>query len=125
MGRGAEDHEIFAQREITKTISLAPPEKKEIGHYIIVPNEMTGPLHKEERPFWLRIFSSDKISVVALPQTHQCSEKGEWTLETNGGKRALDNGTENPDWCQNPQFFLNLKENTHLKVSRSFLINIL
>ena len=87
--------------------------KKKPGYYIIVPNVITT--KKEERPFWLRIFSSEKIEVIALPETHEVTLQCEWKPETAGGTPML-NGETNPLWCRNPQFYFDLKRPTHFKV---------
>jgi len=42
--------------------------------------------------------------------------QGEWTAEKAGGKLRAK-GKQNPRWCSNPQYFLNLEKPTHLKVS--------
>lgn len=55
----------FAQREITKTVTLSPVFDKKNVHYIIVPNtEENGNKKEEERPFFLRIFASEQIEVA-------------------------------------------------------------
>ena len=61
----------FEQREITKTTWLLPTHEKKNVHYIIVPNtEIEGGNKKEEeRPFFLRVFASEQIEVVQLPNT--------------------------------------------------------
>lgn len=50
----------LAQREITKNCVLTPEHDKKPVHYMIIPNTEPSPNKKEEeRPFHLRIFSSD------------------------------------------------------------------
>jgi hypothetical protein len=41
---------------------------------------------------------------------------GKWTQQTAGGRRTLTTGGDNKYWCRNPQYFLNLKKPTHLKI---------
>jgi len=54
----AEGGQRFSQREITKTLTLEPTYNKKNVHYIIIPNtENEG--KNPERPFFLRIFSSE------------------------------------------------------------------
>ena len=59
----------FEQREITRTIWLNPQHDKKNVHYIIVPNTEIENKKEEERPFFLRIFASEQIDVVQLPNT--------------------------------------------------------
>jgi hypothetical protein len=55
----------MAQREITKTMWLLPTHEKKNIHYIIVPNtEIENNRKEEERPFFLRIFSSETVELV-------------------------------------------------------------
>lgn len=50
----------FEQREITKTTWLLPTHDKKNVHYIIVPNtELENNKKEEERPFFLRVFTSE------------------------------------------------------------------
>lgn len=55
----AEGLQRFGQREITKTCWLSPIHEKKNVHYIIVPNSEIDNKKEEERPFFLRMFSSD------------------------------------------------------------------
>jgi hypothetical protein len=60
----------FEQREITKTQWFLPVVDKKNVHYIIVPNtEVENNKKEEERPFFLRIFSSEQIDLAQLPNT--------------------------------------------------------
>lgn len=54
------------QREITKNCILTPEHDKKPVHYMIIPNTETTNKKEEERPFYLRIFSSDPIQLVQL-----------------------------------------------------------
>eukprot|EP00358_Blepharisma_japonicum_P003985 CAMPEP_0202954634 /NCGR_PEP_ID=MMETSP1395-20130829/50989_1 /ASSEMBLY_ACC=CAM_ASM_000871 /TAXON_ID=5961 /ORGANISM="Blepharisma japonicum, Strain Stock R1072" /LENGTH=283 /DNA_ID=CAMNT_0049670317 /DNA_START=1094 /DNA_END=1945 /DNA_ORIENTATION=- len=100
----AEGLQRFAQREITKDLVLEPPEGKKEAHYIIVPYlEIDGKKLEAEtskkskgRMFWLRLFSSQSIEVLELPETYEIIEKGEWAEKTAGGRRTLRNGRDNP-----------------------------
>ena len=49
------------QREITKNCVLTPEYEKKPVHYMIIPNTETTIKKEEERPFYLRLFSSDPI----------------------------------------------------------------
>jgi hypothetical protein len=64
-------------------------------HYIIIPNtENEG--KNPERPFFLRIFSSEECELVQLPSTIEHKFEGSWAdINTNGGRRVLENGSEN------------------------------
>jgi hypothetical protein len=55
----------FAQREITKQITLNPVHDKKNVHYIIVPNTEEGANKKEKQtPLFLRVFASENIEVA-------------------------------------------------------------
>jgi hypothetical protein len=120
----AEGMQRFGQREISKDITLEPPEGKPQGHFIIIPNlEIDGKRLEEirntkrnGRQFWLRVFSQFPVEVVELADTKEIREKGEWTEDTAGGRRTLRNGKDNPLWCKNPQYFLNVTTPTLLKI---------
>lgn len=90
-------------------------EGKNHTYFIIVPNTITSNKKEEQRQFWLRVFSSEKIEVTELPDTIEFPLDGAWTDESSGGKRRIK-GKDNPHWCRNPQYFLNLKKPTHLKI---------
>lgn len=85
-------------------------------HYIIVPNTEVDSKKEEERPFVLRIFTSERVDLVELPKTIELAFLGKWVQSTAGGRRILQNGADNKHWCRNPQYFLNLKKPTHLKI---------
>jgi calpain len=86
----------FAQREITCTFSLLPEHDKKPVHYIIVPNTETTKKDEEQRPFFLRVFASEKnVEVVMLPPTIMLQYQGKWDKNTDGGRRILENGREN------------------------------
>lgn len=115
----------LAQREITKEMFLEVPEGQKDAMFIIVPNIVLDPKesfdHKKRnqkgRQFWLRLFSQHPIDVSELPETVEVPTfKGEWDGNTAGGKRLLRSGIDNPLWCKNPQYFLNLYAPTSLKI---------
>lgn len=115
----------LAQREITKEIFLEPGEGRKYGHFVIIPNlEIEGRKLESEaakgkkvnRPFWLRIFAQNPVDVVELSETIEVTVNGEWTEHTGGGRRALKTGKDNPLWCKNPQYFLNIRTHTILKI---------
>jgi len=108
-----EGEEIGGEREILKKMNLELEEKKKEQNYIIVPHLID--VSKGDRPFWLRIFSSDPIEVFVLPETYEVEEHGAWTKEFRQGPRLVA-GLENPNWCENPQYFLNLATQTHVKI---------
>jgi len=112
----SDDGQRFAQREIAKTIWLHPQHEKKNVHYIIVPNTETENKKEEERPFFLRVFASEQVELVQLPQPYEQQFQGKWDKNTAGGRRVMDNGKENQFWCRNPQYFLNLTKPTHLKI---------
>lgn len=98
-----EDENRLAQREITETITLTDIHEKKPCHYIIVPNVMNvGSVNKKDgKHFFLRIFASEHVDLVALPQTTETLLKGQWKKESAGGRRMIGT-TENQYWCKNP-----------------------
>lgn len=106
----------FAQREITKNCTLLPDFEKKPCHYMIIPNTENIGKKEEERPFFLRVFSSDPIDLVQMPNTIEQQFKDRWSTTTAGGRRIDDKGKENQYWCRNPQYFLNITRPTHLKI---------
>lgn len=56
-------------REITYQVTLKKFEGKNYGYYMIIPNTMTESRKDEQRPFWLRLFSSDPVEVYEMPNT--------------------------------------------------------
>ena len=120
----AEGIQRIGQREISKDIVLEVPEGKKEAHFIIVPNlEVEGKKLEQEtskknkgRQFWLRIFAQNSIQVTELSETFEIIEKGEWNDTTAGGRRVLKNGKDNPLWCRNPQYILNVSAVTLLKI---------
>jgi hypothetical protein len=85
---------------------------------MIIPNTEDYQQNKqeEERPFFLRVFSSDQIDLVQLPNTIEQQFQGKWAQTTAGGRRVDEKGKENQYWCRNPQYFLNITKPTHLKI---------
>ena len=119
----AEGMQRVGQREITKDILLEVPEGKKEAHFIIVPNlEIDGKRLESEvqkkkgRQFWLRIFAQNPLQVQELADTFEVIDKGEWNEVTAGGRRVVRDGRDNPLWCRNPQYFLNVSAVTLLKV---------
>ena len=37
-----------------------------------------------------------------MPETLEVSMEGSWDDSSAGGKRRMDNGKDNPNWCKNP-----------------------
>jgi calpain len=84
---------------------------------MIIPNtEFAQNKKEEERPFFLRVFSSEPMDLVQMPNTIEQQFKGKWDKTTAGGRRIDDKGKENQYWCKNPQYFLNITKPTHLKI---------
>lgn len=74
-------------RELTRTLWLTPQHDKKDVHYIIVPNtELEGNKKEEERPFFLRVFASDPLELVQLPNTLETPFSNKWGNNTSGGK---------------------------------------
>ena len=69
----------FKQREITCTLWLSPTHEKKNVHYIIVPNIESSPYKQtDERPFFLRVFSSEACELVELPKTIEQVYTSKW-----------------------------------------------
>lgn len=113
-GPDMEGGEIVPERETLKQLTLPLEEKKKEQNYIVVPH-MIDPT-SGGRQFWLRFFTSDPIELSVLPETIEVEERGTWSKDLKQGPRLLEGGTENPHWCENPQFYLNLKRPTHVKI---------
>lgn len=111
-----EGEDVLPQREVMKTLKLEMEEKKKEKeqNYIIVPHIVDPTVG--DRSFWLRIFASDPIEVSLLPETIEIEERGVWNKDLKIGPRLIEGAIENPNWCENPQFFLNLKNPTHVKI---------
>ena len=112
--KALDDNKRVAQREITLTTSLQTLPNKKPAYYIIVP--YLYEIKKDPKPFCLRIFSSDPLDVAVLPETIETTLKGDWGVDSAGGKRLSENNAENSTWCKNPQIFLNLIKPTHVKI---------
>ena len=84
---------------------------------MIIPNTEITNKKEGERPFYLRIFSSEKkIQLTQLQPTIEKQFQGKWNANTAGGRRIDEKGKENQFWCKNPQYFLNITKPTHLKI---------
>lgn len=60
----------FGQREITQNCWLTPEHDKKPVHYMVIPNtEVSQNKKEEERPFYLRVFSSDPVDLCQLSNT--------------------------------------------------------
>ena len=110
----ANDEDMTEKREILKKLKLELEEKKKEQNFIIVPHLIdpsTG-----DREFWVRITTSDPIEVCLLPETLETEKRGKWNKEFKQGPRLINGCIENPNWCENQQFFLNLERPTHVKI---------
>lgn len=95
-----------------------------MAHFVLVPNlEIDGKRLDEirntkrgGRQFWLRIFSQYHIDIVELSHTKEIVMRGEWTDDTAGGRRTARNARDNPLWCKNPQYFLDIHVPTKMKI---------
>lgn len=86
----------FKQREITCTLTLLPTHNNKPVHYIIVPNIENEPVKaSDERPFFLRLFASEKVEMVTLQPTIEQVFSSKWDKATGGGKRVDERGREN------------------------------
>lgn len=110
----AEGEDILPKREIVRKLKIELEEKKKEQSFIIVPHLVDTSVG--DREFWLRIFTSDPIEVCLLPETLEVEKKGQWSKDLKQGPRLINKSTENPNWCENQQFFLNLQKPTHVKI---------
>ena len=113
-----------SKREIGQMVTLKKAEDKKYGYFIIVPNNETENKKEEQRPFWIRLFASEHIDVMEIPETVEKVMEGAWTDITAGGRLKTKDGRDNPHWCRNPQYFLNLDKPTHFKVIEYFAFNM-
>jgi hypothetical protein len=82
-------------------------------YYHIVPNTARQEL---ETDFILRVFATKPIVLESVSPIPQYSLRGDWRrvgdLDSTGGplKISHSDGTprENPKWCQNPQFHVEI-----------------
>jgi hypothetical protein len=95
------------------------------NYYYLVPNTVK---RGQEGGFIVRVFAAESINVERVPAPFSHSLSGEWhrhgDMDTTGGpcKLLQDNVLkENSKWCQNPQFYIELKDpigvdEVHVKV---------
>jgi hypothetical protein len=69
---------------------------------MVIPNTETTNKADQERPFFLRVFSSEPIDLVQMPNTIKEEFKGKWSQTTAGGRRIDEKGKENQFWSRNP-----------------------
>ena len=106
------------KREITEVLTLKRQEGKNYGIYMIIPNIVDikeGVKKDDKRIFYMRLFASESIDIVEMPETLETTVDGQWTDNSAGGRRKIE-GKENPNWCRNPQYFLNFSQPTMLKI---------
>lgn len=61
-----------------------------------MPNIETEPVKaSDERPFFLRVFASEKVELVTLQPTIEQVFSSKWDKATAGGKRVDEKGREN------------------------------
>lgn len=68
------------------------------------------------KPQILKASKLDPIQVCLLPETKEVEERATWNKDLKLGPRLLSSKAENPNWCENPQFYLNLDRPTHVKI---------
>ncbi len=77
-------------------------------------------LIKQENNFWLRIFSSEEISINELPNPHEKSLELDWNAASAGGARYIKDSknhlVENCNWPLNPQYLLVFENSLHMKI---------
>lgn len=84
-------------------------------YYHVVPNTTKRQVACE---YILRVFSSKPVSLEAVPDLPRIVEKGEWRrvgeIDTTGGpptqSQADGVAKDNPKWCQNPQYHLQITD---------------
>lgn len=50
-----------------------------------------------------------------MPETLETFVDGAWNIDSSGGPRKISK-RDNPAWCKNPQYFLNIQNSTHVKI---------
>lgn len=103
-----------ATREVTYEVELRPAETG--MHYILICyQDMTKPDTVNGMKFFLRTFSSETISITEVPPPQLTQFSSEWRTTSNGGRRTRGT-SDNPNWCKNPQVFLNFRSPTQMKI---------
>jgi hypothetical protein len=49
-------------------VTLRKFEGKPYGYYMIIPNSVTDNKKDENRKFWLRLFASEPIEIIEMPE---------------------------------------------------------
>jgi len=55
--------------EITHIVTLQRFEGKPYGYYMIIPNAISDNKNYGKRRFWLRLFASEQVEVIEMPET--------------------------------------------------------
>jgi hypothetical protein len=70
------------KREITEVLTLKRQEGKNYGIYMIIPNIVDikeGVKKDDKRIFYMRLFASESIDIVEMPETMETTVDGQWT----------------------------------------------
>lgn len=112
---------------------------KEVGVYIIIPNTELDIRRNERKKFFLKLFASEAIEVDELPETIELNvpdislAPGIWNEENSGGRlrkkvekekhdeekdetKTIVMTIDNPNWCRNPQYLINILRPTSVKI---------
>lgn len=81
---------IQDKREITEVLTLKRQEGKNYGIYMVIPNIVEEEQKKEDkRTFFMRVFTSEAIDIVEMPETQETTVDGQWTEISAGGRRKI------------------------------------
>lgn len=103
-------------------INLIPYQEYKIKYDIEKTNQLRNfKQFSQDGVYWLRIFSSESIGILELPQSYEKTIEYKFSDTTYGGSRFLPESTaerliENQYWPLNPQFLLKFELGTSLKV---------
>jgi len=99
----ASGHQRFPQREISQSIELASEVSRKPVSYVLVPNqEIQLEGDQARQSFIMRIYSSNPIELVQLPEVLNYEFSSQWTPSNAGGKMLDQQGIHNPLWGKNP-----------------------
>jgi hypothetical protein len=116
LGTAIEVQSATPSREVTYELVLHPSDTGQ-NYVLVCYQDLPKPDPTVKMKFHLRVFASEPINIESIPPPIAESFTGDWKAESSaGGRRLRSNRLENPNWCRNPQIFLNFKKPTCLKI---------
>eukprot|EP00746_Dinoflagellata_sp_MGD_P167497 gnl/MRDRNA2_/MRDRNA2_98175_c0_seq1.p1 gnl/MRDRNA2_/MRDRNA2_98175_c0~~gnl/MRDRNA2_/MRDRNA2_98175_c0_seq1.p1 ORF type:complete len:1012 (+),score=238.22 gnl/MRDRNA2_/MRDRNA2_98175_c0_seq1:86-3121(+) len=116
LGTAVEVQSSTPSREVTYELVLHPSDTGQ-NYVLVCYQDLPKPDPTVKMTFHLRVFASEPINIESIPPPIAESFTGDWKPESSaGGRRLRSNRMENPNWCRNPQIFLNFKKPTCLKI---------